>query len=59
MANKDLKLSSHNLPGGTAWWYEKNGGILFVHQNRIGQIFGLPEIKWKDIRAALKRKDKK
>jgi len=59
MAKKDLKREPYDLDE-TVWWYEDNKGIdLHVEivspsGQRSHQSYLIP---WKEIRAALKRKD--
>jgi len=59
MAKKDLKLEPHDLDEDV-WWYEDNKGIdLHVETvcpsgQRSHQSYLIP---WKEVRAALKRKD--
>ena len=59
MANKDLKLTPHDIDEDT-WWYEDNKGIdLHVEivcpsGQRDHKVLLIP---WDQIRAALKRKD--
>ena len=63
MAKKHLKNEPHQLPenfSSEGWWYEEMKGIDIHMEVRLGgqlthESFFIP---WKDIRAALKRKDK-
>lgn len=60
MSKKHLKLEPHQTEqtnGDPAWWYEDVNGIdVYVETNNmVCQVF----IPWRDIRAALKRKDNK
>ena len=61
MANKHLKLEPHHIMDGVSW-YEMNSGInvLVEHTTRGGETYLHTQvylIPWKDIRAALGRKD--
>lgn len=60
MANKDLKLEPHWIDEDV-WWYEDSRGID-VHVDFRAPDGALNKhlsalILWKDVRAALKRKD--
>jgi hypothetical protein len=63
MADKHLSLKPKQI-SDDAWWYETSKGVEVVVQipARIGEdkaIFGgIYVIPWKQIRAALSRKDK-
>jgi hypothetical protein len=56
MANKHLKLEPHNI-NKDVWWYETHKGVE-TYSYTHGYLDTI-RIPWKDIRAALKRKDKK
>lgn len=56
MANKDLRIYSHNSKR-RFWWYEEPQGISIVVPS-IGQETRIIDITWKSIRKALARKDK-
>lgn len=62
MSKKHLKLESHRVDN-QLWWYEERFGITIVIENRNknGEYIETKQklIRWSDIRAALKRKDKK
>jgi hypothetical protein len=57
MSNKHLDLRPHNI-SPVMWWYEDSAGIAVVFDSGKGPEC-LPIIKWRSIRLALKRKDKK
>lgn len=55
MSDKDLKRYSKKV--GKAWWYEEPDGVhVIVPSYDSVQDLRIP---WKQIRAALERKDKK
>ncbi len=59
MAKKDLKIAPHDIDNN-AWWYEENGGIE-IHVDTVVNVHHehvTIKISWREIRAALKRKDK-
>lgn len=61
MANKHLHLEPHHVDQDF-WWYEENKGITVVMQLPTkdgGWAQTVRRIPWADIRAALKRKDRK
>ena len=60
MSNGDLKLMPHHL-SDHKWWYEEPEGITVLAAKSTDPLFDATQvfIPWKDIRAALKRKDKK
>ena len=62
MSDQHLKLTSHKIRHEPdAWFYEEATGICVVQQYRgnTGLIYGTRSvvIPWREIRAALKRKD--
>jgi len=61
MANKDLAPNSHDVdvpPGAPmSWWYEEPAGLVLYDATGGSHYIGV--IPWRDVRAALKRKDKK
>lgn len=64
MANHHLKLEPHHVrDDANTWWYEEAYGISVITENRTqnGTYIGTKTIKisWTELRAALKRKDKK
>lgn len=56
MATKHLKLRPHHIDENS-WWYEEPEGITVVHNSTSGSVVSI--IPWRQIRAALKRLDKK
>ena len=60
MANEHLRLKHHHIVDG-CWWWEQNDGIrIIVHHTGDDNLYSHVEdylIPWRDIRAALKRKD--
>ena len=61
MANKHLKVTPHKTKKQpNAWWYEESWGVLvIVHRDAMAnRSAAAVTIPWKQIRAALKRKDK-
>ena len=60
MGNKHLSLKPKIIQD-SAWWYEEPSGISVVHEIREGDRYIRTDtlnIPWRQIRAALKRKDK-
>jgi hypothetical protein len=55
MSRKHLKGEPHMIDDHR-WWYEENGGITIVCEPHVTtQVMKIP---WREIRAALARKDK-
>ena len=58
MSNKNLKNKPHNIKGTeNIWWYEEPTGITIV-TSYGGTKCEIKVIPWREIRSALKRKDK-
>ena len=63
MGNKDMSGLPHDIKSdGEMWWYELGAGIRILCNRNEGEennpiVSGI--ISWREIRNALKRKDKK
>lgn len=59
MSRKDLSNDPHPVKDREdAWWYESNGGIEVVVERMKFNDTTIVEIPWRQIRAALTRKDR-